>query len=183
MFWPLKNQRYQTFFIAVALSAVAVQTNANSELCGVVNRIVADRSVDAFKENWVGFDRWHAKLKVDGFNKCSIVNVPEDIDPTLTSTDTVECDVWLDALDAAIKLRDNSLASLTCGEEAASFPGLSEESRSLFFPASGLALSLEIQPRALDFSVWRRELRENDPRTTAYKYKVTISIQAIFPKP
>lgn len=170
-------------FGSVFLFLAALPASADDELCASLERIVSERSVHAMKANLVGFDRWSTDFKVEGFNRCIVSALPEDADPTMISTDAVECEVWMDGLEQARNLRDVSLKTLSCNSESIQFPSLSTEGRELFLPASGLALSADVQSRSFDFSLWRDALVDGDERITPYEFKVTIMIFGLFSKP
>lgn len=174
---------------AFALSVTPLSSQTNKDPCAILDQIVADQSVEKLKTAFASYDRWTTNFLVEGFDRCIVLSTPEEGNAELASTETIECHVWTVGISEARKLRDQGLETLTCGNESISLPGLSisfqslpEEGRTLFFPRNGVAIGSEIQTRGLDFSLWRRELRENDPRTTAYEYKVVVSIQAVFPK-
>lgn len=169
------------FCLALVVLGQAESAVADQRLCRNLDSMTSLRSVEELKTNPIAIDSWNTDFNLVGFEACRIY-VSTESDPRMASTDVIACDVWTDDMERVRGLRDSTLASLTCGRNAVSVAGFSEDDKNLMFPETGLAVMANVGRQDLDFTLWRRDLRDDDPRTERDIYRLTISIAAFFPR-
>lgn len=162
--------------ILIAHAAAAV---ANQRLCSTLDSLTSLNSLEELKENPVSIDSWATDFELAGFETCRIYASVES-DPTIASTDVITCELWTDDMEMLRDLRDKTIASFECGQETVSVPGFSDEDKGLMFPESGLAVMASVRHQNLDFTLWRKDLRNDDPRTVRESHNLTISISVFF---
>lgn len=150
--------------------------------CVALERVSELQSFDFLKKKLIGLSKWSTDFALAGFDSCVVVSYP-DTDPGVDGTDMINCIVLVEGLDAAREVRDRSIGSMSCGGEPIGVPDYGIDSRSYFFPKSGLGIIAEARPTFLPAQTWRNDLRKEDRRTQPYDFEVSISITGIFDGP